>query len=211
MRQGRGEKIRNWAAQIKGQANICNYETTVKCKKCNEENKADFSDHVVRQIIAANLNDPDIQKDLLSEMSNKSDPMTSEKVIEFIEVRENGKESALRLSSLHTSAAMSSHRRSMRPPGIKTSENRTITTPQHKQKELCSYCNTTGHGNHTGVGSAQMRKKLGCPAYGKQCTKCQLYNHFNKVCRSEIQSASPIEEATGEEFTIGGAIGILQD
>ena len=98
MRQGRDELIRKFAARLKGQASICEYNTEAQCK-CGEKPTVNYGDKVMRQIIAANIEDSEIQKDLLSALNNKESQMTVEQVINFREARENGRESALKLSS----------------------------------------------------------------------------------------------------------------
>ena len=47
MKQGPNEKIRAWVANLKGQANTCDYQTTVRCS-CGLVNTADFTDQAVR-------------------------------------------------------------------------------------------------------------------------------------------------------------------
>ena len=75
MKQGPNEKIRAYLARLKGQANTCDYQTKVKCE-CGKENTTDFTDQAVRQTIATNINDPELQKDLLSELNTISNPMS---------------------------------------------------------------------------------------------------------------------------------------
>lgn len=198
MKQGAGEKIRPWAARLKGQASACEYKATVKCK-CGEENTADFTDHAIRQIIAASLSDPDIQRDLLSELNTRKKPMTSDDMISFIEGRENGRESALKLSSRNTSIA------AMRNPQIKYKSHKHGTqapsteATRHKQ-DKCSYCGLTGHGNHTGREGGEIRKRLGCPAVGVTCHNCKKFNHFARCCKSTQRSSPIIEESEEEQI-----------
>ena len=82
-------------------------------------------------------------------------------------------------------------------------QSRIIPKKLVTNNEKCSYCDTSGHGNHAGIGTAKLRKTLRCPAYGKQCHKCTKFNHFSKVCRA--QQTAVITEEQGEEHFAGGA------
>ena len=68
---------------------MCDYKTEVTCQ-CGTTNTADFTDQAVRQTIATNINDPEIQKVLLSELNTRSAPMALEEMIRYVEGKENG-------------------------------------------------------------------------------------------------------------------------
>ena len=208
MRQGRDEPIRKFAARLKGQASICEYNTEAQCK-CGEKPTVNYGDKVMRQIIAANIEDSEIQKDLLSALNNKESQMTVEQVIDFIEARENGRESALKLSSYQnqTLAPASSFKKNIR------SQNKTYSQAMkpNNSKEKCMNCGLFGHGNHWGLANAHIRKKLGCPAYGKQCNKCQRMGHLSSACRTTTNpttTAATEEQKAQEDYMVGGAVGI---
>ena len=44
-------------------------------------------------------------------------------------------------------------------------------TPANSEKELCGKC-------------GYEHAKLQCPAYGKRCSKCKRFNHFQKMCKT---------------------------
>ena len=216
MKQGPNEKIRAWLARLKGQANTCDYQTKVKCT-CGEENTADFTDQAVRQTIAANIQDPELQKDLLSELNTRKDPMPLEDMIRYVEGKENGKESAWKLKNRHTThtatmdviqdnnAIRSSYRKQAQQASKPNNQvNQT-------QVEKCSYCGLTGHGNHKGPGSTEIRQRLKCPAVGKVCNKCSLRHHFSNCCRSKAQKLAVIDDQPQEDIIIGGAIMNMQN
>ena len=207
MRQSRGESIRQFEARLQGQASICQYQTEVTCK-CGETNKADFTDIVTRFIIAANIEDMDVQRDLLSRLNCSEKQMSAEEVINFIEAREKAKESVTKLSNMHanTNAALSSFKKLPKQQSPSKGPGRIIPKKNVTNSEKCSYCDTSGHGNHTGIGSTKIRKTLGCPAFGKQCNKCNKFNHYSKVCRMQ-QTAASIEEQEEVHF-VGGAIAL---
>ena len=55
----------------------------------------------------------------------------------------------------------------------------------------CQYCGQTGHGKMAGL---EDRKNV-CPAYGKQCTNCKIWNHVASQCQNpRQQQKSPPHE-----------------
>ena len=211
MRQGRDEGIRKFAARLKGQASVCEYVTPCGCKcKCPDKPLVNYGDKALRPIIAANIGDLEIQKDLLSALNNSKNQMSVDEMINFIEGRENGNESAMKLSAPHSNNAVhSNYKKSMKPNGKPHFQ---ADKPNHN-KDKCSHCGTSGHGNHWGYANGHIRKKLGCPAYNKICNTCGRYGHFASVCRSskvnkQTSAAIEEEEAYIEGHIVGGAIGI---
>ena len=49
-------------------------------------------------------------------------------------------------------------------------------TPANSEKELCGKC-------------GYEHAKLQCPAYGKRCSKCKRFNHFQKMCKTPTSSS----------------------
>ena len=79
--------------------------------------------------------------------------------------------------------------------------------------DKCSHCNRYGHGNHWGNQGTHIRKKLGCPAYGKKCSKCHRLGHFEVVCRATLtsnQTTAAVSDLSEEYTMIGGAISLEQ-
>ena len=90
-RQDHNEKIRSFGARIRGQANVCQYNTACP----NRSTTVDFTDCVLRDVLARGIADNEIQLDLLGDA--KQD-MTLEEMLKFVESKESGKRSA---SCLH--------------------------------------------------------------------------------------------------------------
>ena len=61
-----------------------------------------------------------------------------------------------------------SHNNMMRPTVNKISERK-----ENKTVKICKFC-----------GSSHVWDKFKCPAYGKECAKCHLPNHFAKQCKT---------------------------
>ncbi|CAC5411394.1 unnamed protein product [Mytilus coruscus] len=60
-------------------------------------------------------------------------------------------------------------------------QNREKThTMRHERRNNCNYCGKT----HS------FERREDCGAYGKQCNKCQKWNHFAAVCKSKLTSVN---------------------
>ena len=73
MVQDADEPIRNFGARIKGQANVCKYNT--ECPDC--QHSIDYTDEILRDVLVRGLADTDIQLSLLGE---KNQDMTLEEM-----------------------------------------------------------------------------------------------------------------------------------
>lgn len=122
MRQDMDEPVRNFSAKLCGQAGVCKFVIT--CPNCNHE--VNYTDTIVRDVLARGIADPDIQLD-------KNQNMTLERVSQFVEAKEAGKRSASRLLDTHSIVATSSYKKTKQPKD------------KHK---TCSYCRKKGHGRH---------------------------------------------------------------
>ena len=103
MRQGHEEPIRSFYARIKGRADTCKYEMKCTNAECNRIN--DFTEKIIRNVIARGIADQEIQLDLLGE---KNQDMTLKDMIEYIVAKESGKRSASRLLDPQSTDAISS-------------------------------------------------------------------------------------------------------
>ena len=207
-RQSPDEPIRSYYARLKGQAVICDYN--VKKLINGTEHSISYEEPMLKQIIASNMADPEIQVELLSHLNSITNTMTVNDMINFIEARENSKRSSIKLTTFHRSSAVNStYRRNSRPPTSNHNNSNQQNTNTSHQGTKCSHCNKFGHGNHWGSQGAHIRKRLGCPAYGRTCNKCKRLGHFEVVCREKIQShqsTSAVNNMEPEEVTIGGVI-----
>ena len=166
MRQDRDEPVRSFCARVKGQASVCRY--SVCCPNCSAD--VDYTPHVVRDVISRGISDGDIQLELLG---HTDQDMTLEKVVAFIESKESGKRSALKLSLSQSSgaqAARSSYKQSKRPDR-KAPKNPAMP---------CGYCGKPGHAGEV----AKVRQQV-CPAYNHCCARCGKYHHHEDVCRGD--------------------------
>ena len=111
MRQDRYEAIRSLGARIKGQAGICKYTTTCPRDDCNAD--IDYTDAILRDVLARSIADEEIQLDLLGDQNQS---MSLEDMLRFVEAKESGKRSASRLlDPTNVSAASSTYRRAKQP------------------------------------------------------------------------------------------------
>ncbi|XP_061178429.1 uncharacterized protein LOC133187074 [Saccostrea echinata] len=180
MRQDRDEPVRNFCAKLRGQAGVCKFVNT--CPNCNHE--VNYTDTIVRDVLARGIADPDIQLDLLGD---KNQNMTLEEVTQFVEAKEAGKRSASRLLDSHAVEA------------AKSSYKRTKQTSLKDQNETCSYCGKRGHGRH----APARTRKMECPAYGHKCEHCNKDHHLETVCRSKHKENLPTASPNTHNYESG--------
>ena len=168
---GNDETIHSFGARIRGQANVCQYNTA--CPNCSTI--VDFTDCILRDVLARGIADNEIQPDLLGDA--KQD-MTLEEMLKFVESKESGKRSASRLhdySKGPQTAAASSYNR------LRRQAHKDCPAPLDGEHKLCSYCGKKGHG----LKSPTSIRRSECPAFNHTCKHCNCLHHFETICRSK--------------------------
>ena len=170
MTQDRDEPARQFAARIKGQASVCQFNVTCECGST-----ISYSDQMIRDTLIIGLADDDIRLEVLGQADQEK---SLDETIRYIEAKESGKRSAGRIHPASTPAAVdasSTYRQNERRR--LTGQNRPPDKKQHDQ--ICGYCGRGGH-------SIKKQDRItNCPAYGHICTNCNIPNHFESVCRSK--------------------------
>ncbi|KAF0038000.1 hypothetical protein F2P81_010874 [Scophthalmus maximus] len=170
IRQGHEEPIRSFHARLKGQVDTCKYE--MKCTKVGCDQVNDFTEEILRDVIARGIADQEIQLDLLGENNHE---MPLKETIEYIEAKESGKHSASGLLDPQSMDTISSSYRRGKQPDARTRGGARPEKPKAKPEGTCIYCGEVGHGK-----TPQWRtRRAEC---GKTCQKCNHQNHLNKVC-----------------------------
>lgn len=164
MTQDRDEPVRSFAARIKGQAATCQYVTNCPSEGCTAE--VDFTDAILRDILARGIVDQEIQLDLLG---NENQDMTLDEMLAFIEAKESAKRSASKLLDVQGAGAVSS------------TYSRQKRQETQQQQGSCSYCGGHGHGKRA---APHIRSKM-CAAYDHKCRLCSKYHHMENLCRSK--------------------------
>ena len=171
MCQDNNETIRSFSARIRGQANVCHYNTA--CPNCSTT--VDFTDCILRDVLARGIADNEIQLDILG---NAKQDMTSEAMLKFVESKESGKRSASCLhdysKGLQTAAARSYNR-------LRGQAHKDRPAPPDGEQKLCSYCGKKGHG----LKSPTSIRRSECPAFNHKCKHCHHLHHFETICRSK--------------------------
>ena len=174
MRQDRYEAIRSFGARIKGQAGICKYTTTCPRDDCNAD--IDYTDAILRDVLARGIADQEIQLDLLGDQNQS---MSLEDMLRFVEAKESGKRSASRLlDPANVSAASSTYRRAKQHDRGKQPDIR------DKTPAACTYCGGKSRGRNAPL---HVRRNE-CRAYDHLCAHCGKRNHFEDVCLSKGNS-----------------------
>lgn len=199
MRQDRDEAIRSFGARIKGQAGICKY--TTKCTADDCEADVDYTDAILRDVLARGIADQEIQLDLLGDQNQD---MSLEDMFSFVEAKESGKRSASRLLDPQgVNATSSTYRRTKQQEarGKQPDTRGQLDRPPAQ----CSYCGGKGHGRRA---PPHVRMKE-CPAYNHKCKLCNREHHMESLCRnkdnpkpnSTVTGACDQEAATVSEFS----------
>ena len=185
MRQGHEEPIRSFHARIKGQADTCKYE--MKCTKTGCDQVNDFTEEILRNVIARGIADSEIQLDLLGE---KNQDMPLKDMIEYIEAKESGKRSASRLLDPQSTDTISSSYRRGKQQDARTRGGAKPEKPKAEPEGVCIYCGEVGHGK-----TPQWRsRRAECPGYGKKCRKCGRQNHLDRACLGGRLTRPPSNE-----------------
>ena len=100
MHQDRDEPVRTFAARARGQARTCKF--TQDCPQCSTA--VDFTDTTIRDVVTRGLDDQEIQQDILGDRNQEP---CLEQIIQFVESKESGKRSAIRLLDSHAMRAIS--------------------------------------------------------------------------------------------------------
>ena len=185
MRLGHEEPIGSFYARFKGQADTCKYEMKCTNAECDQIN--DFTEEIMRNVIARGIADQEIQLDLLGE---KNQDMTLKDMIEYIEAKEAGKRSASRLLDPQSTDACTLSSWYRRQQDVRNRGGARPAKSKAKPKEVCIYCGELGHGKTP----PWLTRRTECSAYGKKCQKCGRQNHIDKACLRGRPTKLPFEE-----------------
>ena len=174
MHQDRDEGVRNFAARLNGQADICKY-----IAHCDCGSEINFTEQMVRDTLIRGLEDPEIRQNILG---HENQDMALEAVLKLIEAKESGKRSEASLlgaDQAHGSSTYKSNKKSQKG----------------SKRPTCMNC---GEPCHEGGNSLENRKKH-CKAFGNQCNNCGKRDHFAKVCFSRKKEEGSIRKEEKEE------------
>ncbi len=138
-----GMGIRNFLAQLKGQAKLCQYKVKCSAEACDTD--VDFSEEMIKDHLIRGIADNEILADLLGD--SKTDRTLSE-VVDFIATKEQAK----------------MERGAMDDSSGSVSNNR----PSVKNKK-CWACGEPAHGDPNN----RRARAEHCKAWETDCTKCQ--------------------------------------
>ena len=157
-KQSKGESVEHFFGKLK--------ELSENCELGSQE------DTLIRDFIFANMQDPEIQRELLRETL---EPAQAQRLAINVEL---GQRNQLQITNSqpasHVNAVTS--QRSFRQPNQRPTTS-SLTRPSN---QLCRNCGLTWSANH----------KDKCIARGKTCNNCDLQNHFSRVCRKTKSSSN---------------------
>ena len=138
------------------------------------DTNVNYTEHILRDVLTRGLADSKIRLDLLRD---KNQDMAPEKVLQFVEAKESGRQSAGHLLQAQGADAARSQYQSAKNTELKNHK------PNNPNSNPCHYCGKNGHGRN----SPTRVRKLECPAYRKHCDHCGRANHFTAVCQAKLQ------------------------
>ena len=150
-KQSKGESIEHFIGKLKELSENCDL--------------GDQEDTLIRDLFIANMQDPEIQRELLREIL---EPLQALRLAINIEL---GQRNQLHISNTQPV----SHANAIIPqqPFRQPNQRPTTSTPTRQPNQLCRIWGLTWSANH----------KDRCIAKGKTCKICGLRNHFSRVCR----------------------------
>ena len=190
LKQKENENITKFIARVRGCANVCNF--SVKCTAAGCNTKVSYADQLSSHVIVRGLENPDIQEKVLALAATEDKDLSLQKITEFVLAQETAVQSRRILNEEDPSVyKLSQYKKDMR--------RRSNTLPNASGLK-CQYCGQTGHGKMAGL---EDRKNV-CPAYGKQCTNCKIWNHVASQCQNpRQQQKSPPHEGEAAALQAG--------
>ena len=178
-----------YGRSVRGQAAICGFSKRCGCR-CDAT--VDYSEETVNDVLCLGLADPEIQKEIMSDLNQKR---TLEETLGLVEAKESVRRSMAQLSIPQTVDAVDSTYKKLKRPMQKG------RTPVG---DVCTYCEVVGHGRN----APTRVRRTKCPAFGKVCGNCGKENHMTKVCRSSaVQEAKHhVEEGEEEPVSYGNTV-----
>jgi hypothetical protein len=202
MGQDTDEPVKHYTARLRGQAAVCNFTLPAGTQN--------YTDRMVQHQLVRGLCDPLIQEQVLAHAATEGgSAMDLTKTINLIEAKESGKADAGLLHRSHATTTLnriSDYRNGKREAQM-GSRTAPTSTPA---SELCMWCKKSGHGAR----AEESIRKEKCPAFGKDCGKCGITNHFTSACRKKNTNRRSNSWSGGRRTTTtetsSGVVGSLQ-
>jgi hypothetical protein len=178
IQQEADENIRNFAARVKGQADLCNL--VVRCT-CGEVVR--YTDQIVRDIIMRGLHDQDHQCDVLGHHDQN---MTLDAILTLLETKETGRRTQASILSETGGLGKSAYKKADRTdPAKQQQEDKTVK---------CNNCGKVGHRANRILKDSTANRRKNCPTFHNKCDKC-------KKCATSVQgqeSPGPRHQGEGD-------------
>ena len=182
IKQSQGELIEHFFGKLK--------EYSDKCDFGNQ------GDTLIRDLFIANMQDPEIQRQLLRETHEPAQALRLAIIIEL------GQQNQLQIWNTQPASHFNAviPQRTFRQPN-----QRPATSNSTRQSnQLCRNCGLTWSANH----------KDKCIAKGRTCNNCGLQNHFSRVCRKPKSSSNKSTRSnllSIEETTTDKSVNAIQN
>ena len=178
MKQLDNQSVQDFLSKLRSLAIDCEYS----CPSCN----ADISDMNIKDQLIQGLYNDALQTDVLA----KADQLKS---VEDVVKHAEAFEAALRdQSELNSNSAEASRISEYKKSKKQSNQNRYVkqSTPFKQTLKAHTKCQGCGSTQHGVLGKPP--RHTHCLAWGQNCTKCQLPNHFETVCRQEQKNVEAL-------------------
>ena len=191
LKQIENEPIQKFISRVRSQALTCDFK--IKCSKVGCSQETSYADKLSSHIIVKGLYDPNIQEDVLKIAAGTDDELLDlKKVTEVVLAQETGIRSRRLLNNENVEInKLSQYKKNQRD----NSKNNLTNADIKVQNEVCTYCGEKGHGHRASV---EVRQAM-CPAFGKQCKKCGVNNHYTSLCMSKNKKENGTVDALEAE------------
>jgi hypothetical protein len=177
-------KIRNFAAHVKGQVELCNLVVNCTCGV-----NVRYTDQIVHDIIVHGLHDQDHQWEVLGDQDQD---MSLDAILKLLEMKEMGRK--IQASILGKTGGLASpHTRGHRADPTKQQQ-------QQDKGSKCNYCRKTGHSANKLPWESVENRKENCPAFTTKCEKCSKLGHYAKLCHARKTPDDSNKAKLGKEM-----------
>ena len=129
--QDNDEAFRTFALRVRGKAETCNFQTSVKCEKCHETTTADYTEEVIKDVMLAGISDVDIRREIIGCQGIHAKPVNE--IISVIESREMGRQATGENHSISAVSTFKQQKRVGSLHGTEGDKNKQIPCPGCKK------------------------------------------------------------------------------
>ena len=165
LKQGENEPIRNYVARLREAVMDCQFSVKCQAEMCDAD--VSYKEEMIRDQCVYGLQSNDTQAKILA-LGSKLLPL--EDVVNKAEAEEQARLTQTKIAKPEAAPANAN------VAGVGVESKLAVDT-----QTRCKFCSQPGHG-----GNPEYKvRKAQCPAWGKNCLKCEGKNHFRSACKQK--------------------------